>query len=420
LANILGIIAEYNPLHNGHMYHIQKAKELTQADYVVAVISGNFTQRGLPAIINKWEKTKMALEAGIDLVIELPTLYSISSAENFADGAVKVLKELGFVTHISFGMEAEDLSELNNIANVLVEEPEGYVDTLKSELKKGISYPKARQIAIEEYFNDKAYGKLLSGSNNILAIEYLKAIKKQKAEIIPVGIKREKVFYNSKKIIDEFASSTGIRSLMIHNEFDAISKVVPSKTFNVLLENIKSGTYIKGLSSFENIIIYKLRTMNKSEIANLPEVSEGLENLIKTAVTTTNSIDTLIAKIKSKRYTKTKIQRILLYTLLDITKQDMEIAEKIVPYVRVLAASKQGKKLLPNINPKTKVITSVKKFETENKNRRLGRMLNIDKQASDIYTIGYKKESKAGLDYTNGLMIKWQILQNVYNYIKFS
>ena len=406
MANILGIIAEYNPLHNGHMYHIQKAKELTQADYVVAVISGNFTQRGLPAIINKWEKTKMALEAGIDLVIELPTLYSISSAENFADGAVKVLKELGFVTHISFGMEAEDLSELNNIANVLVEEPEGYVDTLKSELKKGISYPKARQIAIEEYFNDKAYGKLLSGSNNILAIEYLKAIKKQKAEIIPIGIKREKVFYNSKKIIDEFASSTGIRSLMIHNEFDAISKVVPSKTFNVLLENIKSGTYIKGLSSFENIIIYKLRTMNKSEIANLPEVSEGLENLIKTAVTTTNSIDTLIAKIKSKRYTKTKIQRILLYTLLDITKQDMELAEKIVPYVRVLAASKQGKKLLPNINPKTKVITSVKKFETENKNRRLGRMLNIDKQASDIYTIGYKKESKAGLDYTNGLMIK--------------
>ena len=180
----IGIIAEYNPFHNGHVYHIQNSKEQAGADYTVAVITGNFTQRGNAAIVNKWEKAKMAIKSGVDLVIELPTLYSISSAENFASGAIKILDELGIIDSLSFGIESNNISLLNNIANVLYEEPVQYVNYLKDELKQGKSFPKAREEAIIKYLKDPKYDNILNGSNNILAIEYLKALKKQKSKTI--------------------------------------------------------------------------------------------------------------------------------------------------------------------------------------------------------------------------------------------
>lgn len=406
MTNVLGIVAEYNPFHNGHIYHIKKAKENANADYVVAIMTGNFTQRGNASIVNKWEKTKMALSSIVDLVIELPTVYSISSAENFADGAVKIFKELKFITHISFGMESSNIADLNKIASILVEEPEGFSEIIKRELKEGNSYPKARENALVEYTKNSKYGEIIAGSNNILAIEYLKAIKRQKANIIPVGIKREKVFYNSSKIVDEFASSTGIRNLLIEKRFDEINKVVPSSTFDILLDNIKNGTFILNLSTYSSTIIYKLRTMTKQQIADLPEVSEGLENLIISSISQTNNVDELINIIKSKRYTKTKIQRILLYALLGITKQDMELSNKIIPYIRVLGCNNSGKKMISLIEKNTKVITSLKRFEKENTNKKLARLLEIDKISTDIYTIGYQGNSKAGLDYTNGMIVE--------------
>lgn len=405
MANILGIIAEYNPLHNGHLYHIQVAKEKAKADYVIAILTGNFTQRGNTSIMNKWEKTKMALEAEVDLIVELPTLYSISSAENFAEGAVKLLKQLN-VTHISFGMEMLDLADLNKIADILVKEPEEYKILLKDELKEGNSYPKARQNALIKYTKNDEYENILNGSNNILAIEYIKAIKKQKANIIPIGVTREKVYYNSKKIIDEYASSTGIRQLLIDRKYDDITKVVPSATFNILFDNLKNGTYVNNISEYSSIIIYKLRTMSKANIANLPDVKEGLENLIKSSAEKTNNIMELINMVKSKRYTQTKVQRILLYALIGISKQDMELSRKVQPYIRVLGFNNQGKKILSRISSKYSVITSLKKFEQTNNNRRYKRMLEIDKIATDIYTIAYKKESKAGLDYTMSVISK--------------
>ena len=166
MSKVVGIIAEYNPFHNGHIYHIQSTKEKTGADFVIAIMTGNFTQRGSTSVVNKWEKTKMALNGGVDLVIELPTVYSISSAEN---GAIKILNKLGVVDTISFGMEAQDISDLNNIANVLYSEPQRYKNLLRYELSKGESYPKARENALMVYLNDiKRYGGILRGSNNIL------------------------------------------------------------------------------------------------------------------------------------------------------------------------------------------------------------------------------------------------------------
>ena len=415
MSKVVGIIAEYNPFHNGHSYHIQNTKAQTGADFVVAVMTGNFTQRGNTSVINKWEKAKMALNGDADLVIELPTIYSISSAENFASGAVKILNELGIVDTISFGMEANDVSTLNNIANVLVNESPEYKTILEHELGKGNSFPKARENALMMYLNDiKRYANVVKGSNNILAIEYLKALKKQKSSIVPFGVKREKVYYNSTKIIDEYASATGIRNLLLHNQLEEVRKVMPSKSYSILLNNLRQGTYVLDIIAYNDEIIYKLRSMTVKQIANLPDVSEGLEYLIKDVSNKTNNLIELINGIKSKRYTQTRIQRILLYALLGITKKDMEMSKKITPYIRVLGCSEKGKILLSQINSKAKVITSLKKYEVSNKNKRfcigkqkaLNRMLEIDKTATDIYTIGYKKDSKAGLDYTKGLILQ--------------
>ena len=406
MSKVVGIIAEYNPFHNGHSYHIQNTKTQTGADFVVAVMTGNFTQRGNTSVIDKWEKTKMALNGDADLVIELPTIYSVSSAENFANGAVKILNELGIVDTISFGMEADDVSTLNNIANVLVNEPPEYKTILEHELGKGNSFPKARENALMMYLNDiKRYANVVKGSNNILAIEYLKALKKQKSSIVPFGVKREKVYYNSTKIIDEYASATGIRNLLLHNQLEEVRKVMPSKSYSILLNNLRQGTYVLDIIAYNDEIIYKLRSMTVKQIANLPDVSEGLEYLIKEVSNKTNNLIELINGIKSKRYTQTRIQRILLYALLGITKKDMEISKKMTPYIRVLGCSENGKMLLSQINSKAKVITSFKKFEKTNKNRKIKRMLELDKKATDIYTLGYKKESKAGLDYTKGLIL---------------
>lgn len=407
MSKIVGIIAEYNPFHNGHVYHIQKTKEQTGADCIVAVITGNFTQRGNSSVVNKWEKAKMAIAGGADLVIELPTIYSISSAENFADGAVKVLDSLGIVDMVSFGMEAEDLSSLNNIATVLYSEPPEYISVLMHELQKGESFPKARDNALMMYLNDiKRYANVLKGSNNILAIEYLKALKKQKSNLMPVGIKREKVYYNSMKIIDEFASATGIRNLLLRNQVEEVRKVVPSTTFQILMNNFRNGTYVLDLTAYNYEIIYKLRNMSVKEISELPDVAEGLENLIKEAAGKTNNLIELISMIKSKRYTQTRIQRILIYAMLGITKKDMELSKKIMPYIRVLGCSENGKMLLSQINPKVSVITSLKRFEEDNRNQKLTKLLDIDKIATDIYTLGYRKNSRTGLDYTTGLILQ--------------
>ena len=168
---VLGIIAEYNPFHNGHLYHLLKSKELTKDDYCIAIISGNFTQRGEASLVDKWAKTEMALANGVDLVLELPTLYATSSAENFAEGAIKILTSLKIVDHLSFGAETDNLSKLNIIANTLYKEPKEYKNILSDELNKGISFPKARENALVKFLNDNSYSIILNEPNNILVIE---------------------------------------------------------------------------------------------------------------------------------------------------------------------------------------------------------------------------------------------------------
>ena len=405
MSKVLGIIAEYNPLHNGHIYHLQSAKSQTESDYVVAILTGNFTQRGNTSLLNKWEKTKVALKNGVDLVIELPTIYSISSAENFASGAIKILDIIGIVDYLAFGMENPDLTNMLKIAKTLTTEPSKYKKLLNFELDKGLSYSKSVQNAIMHFYGDAAYADYFKGSNNVLAIEYLKALSRNKCKITPIGIKREKVYYNSNKIIDEFASSSGIRRLLMRSDYADIRKVTPKYSYEVLMENIKNGTYVKDIQSFSNIIFYKLRNMSLEQLRNVPEVSEGLENALKNEARETNNLITFVNNVKSKRYSQNRIQRILLYILLDITIKDMEMSKKVIPYIRVLGFNESGRKLLSEINWRANTITSVKRFEESNINKKYKTMLDIDKRATDIYTLGYQNNSVCGLDYTKRVII---------------
>lgn len=410
---VLGIIAEYNPFHNGHMYHLQKAKEQSGAQYCICVMSGNFVQRGNTSIVNKWKKAEMALLNGVDLVIELPTIYSVASAEGFSLGAIKLLNNLKIVDAISFGTETSDFAALNNISSIVNEEPMKYKSILNSELKKGLSFPKARENALMLYLNDnKRYDNILNTPNNILAIEYLKALKKIKSTIQPIPVKREKVYYNDNVIVDEFASATAIRKLLKNEEFSEIRKVVPKSTYQILEKETELGNVVLDLSRYEKEIIYNLRRMTVSEIAELPDVNEGLEHSLKNAANYSNDITNLINIVKTKRYTVTRIQRILICALLGITKRDVGMAKKTEPYIRVLGFNKKGKELISRINkqnPKATVITSVKKFQDKNNNNKNSkiykRLLDIDIFSTNVYTMACKSESLANLDYTKNMVI---------------
>ena len=408
MSKVLGIIAEYNPFHNGHLYHLQKSLQVTGSSYSVAIVSGNFTQRGSTSLVDKWTKAEIALKNGIDLVLELPLLYSISSAENFAEGAIKILDSLKVVDYLSFGSESGDLSTLNIIADTLYKEPKAYKNILSHELSKGISFPKARENALLMYLNDiRRFSNMLSSPNNILGIEYLKALKKLKSTIIPITVERYNAGYHDTTYNGNVASATAIRNIVKNNGWDILRKVVPENTFSTLLESIKVGHIVPDLSVFEKQIIYNLRKMSIQEIADLPDVSEGLENAIKNAANSCNSVVEFLNIIRSKRYTNTRLQRILLYALLGITKKDMALSKKAIPYIRVLGFNDKGKYLMSEIakaNPKLEIITSVKKYMDTSNNKSSKYLLEKDIWATNVYTIGYEYDSWNNLDYTHKLI----------------
>ncbi len=290
-------------------------------------------------------------------------------------------------------------------------------------MNKGLSFPKARENALIDYIKNcnntdfyanskldlKKYNEALSSPNNILGIEYLKALKKYNSLIKPICIKRFESEYNSTDFSNDIASATAVRKLVKSKDYDVIKNLVPNDTYSILLENIKNGHIVEDLNVFEKEIVYVFRKMSIEEIANLPDVSEGLEFAIKDAVNSCNNVSELLNLLKSKRYTQTRLQRILLYALLGITKQDMEFSKNTVPYVRVLGFNENGKKLVSEIsrnNPGLNIITSVKRFVDSNKIKKLELMLNKDIFATNVYTIGFEYDSLNNLDFKNGIVKK--------------
>lgn len=354
-------------------------------------------------MLNKWEKANLAIQNGIDLVIEIPTVYATSSAANFANGALKILDSLKIIHALSFGTEINRIDKLKKVAKLLKAESEGFKSIMTREIRKHSSYPKALENSIIKCLGQGYEGILTS--NNILAIEYLKSISKLKSTIIPLHIERIENNYNDKSI-KEISSATAIRNEIISGNINSIQQCVPDITFKKLYSSYQSGDLITDLSVFEKEIIYSLRIMSKQEIAELPDVSEGLEDRIKYAANNSNNLDDLIEKIKSKRYTRTRIQRILIYCLLRITNEDMEMSKEVQPYVRILGFNENGKKLLSQIkkaNPDINLVTSVKKFEDTCDSGKLLRLLAIDKMATNIYSLKRNTTFKSNQDYTTKL-----------------
>ena len=389
MSNKLCIISEYNPFHFGHLYHLNESISQTNADFKVAIISGNFVQRGEPSIINKWAKAKVALSAGFDLVLELPTLYAISSAENFANGSIKIADQIGS-DFVSFGTESGDLEKLKKLSSLINKNEKEYIARVKEKIADGFSYPKSQELVIDEMFGDEFSG--VCKPNNILGLEYLKSLDAISSDIVPITVKRD----------FEKSSSSDVRALLRTSGFNVedLRGMIPYFSYDVLSENIENGNAVLSLRTFEKEIIYILRTIDSEKLKDIPDVPENMLSNLKKIACSTNSLDELITALKNKSITQARIQRILLYVLLGITKSDMELSKRITPYVRVLGMSEFGKKILSEISKDVNVVTSVKSFEKSCDDSDLLRMLEIDKMATDVYTLAYANGSVANLDYT--------------------
>ena len=383
--NNLGIVAEYNPFHNGHLHHLVQSKNALKSNYTICIMSGNFIQRGLPALYDKWIRTKMAIQSGIDLVIELPIYYSVNSAEFFADYSIKLLDSLNCINTISFGTECNNIELLSNISNVLLSEPKEYKEELKNQLTKGITFAKANEISLLKILNSKKYSDILKSPNNILGIEYIKALKKHNSSIVPYTIKRN-TDYLDKNISNNICSATAIRELLHDNKINrkSLSKLVPNATYELI--NSSNCTF---LEKFGTQILYSIRKMELSTLCNILEVTEGLESRLKKYSFETNNIYEFIDLVKTKRFTQAKIQRILIHILLDMTKSEFnDIQKNGYMYIRILGFNSNGKEIIKKLSKKCNIpiITSVKKYVEQYGNNPL---LKKDMLSSDIYCQKY-------------------------------
>jgi len=436
---ILGIIVEYNPFHNGHLYHLFKAKETTGADYVVAVMSGNFLQRGEPAIIDKWARTKMALNAGVDLIIELPFVFSTQDANGFAFGAVKLLDSLQIIDYLCFGCETDNLDTLYSISNFLHIEPQKYKELIVCNSKNGYEFPRARAQALCEYhrifgidglekISPLELSKLLKYPNNILALEYIKHLLNIKSKIKPIAIKRMGASYHQKNIKGNISSATSIRNEILNNLSslktnpfmlnDKIKSTIPQSGFPVLEKELREGRGPITLDSYRQYILATLRRTPLEDISRVQGVTEGLENRIKKASLKSCTVEQLINSIKTRRYTRTKIQRIILHLMMNLSKKDVKTFNRCGPlYVRVLGFSKKGKTLLRTLkkSSSTPLISKLSNYlrqtiseENSTIQNKLIKMLDHDILATDIYVLGNEKaeDRVARLDFTHKIMMK--------------
>lgn len=400
--NITGIITEYNPFHNGHLYHLTEAKKNTNADAIICVMSGNFVQRGGPAIIDKWKRTEMALNNGVDLIIELPTYYAVSSAEFFAKGAVSILHHLGIVNNIFFGSECGNVDKLTTISKALVNEDPKLKSLIKENLSKGDTFAKAREKSLTEYLNDEDINKVLNSSNNILGIEYIKSILRLNSNICPSTLKREGSNYNDKDLSNSFSSATAIRELLKNKKsLEKLKNLIPQESYEIFSKLQDDNYHFVFDENMFKFIKYKIQT-NCISFNNLYEVTEGIENKLTKEISLSNSYEDFILKVKSKRYTYSKISRLLTHIYLGLDSNTfLSIGNPDNLYARVLGFSKTGREVLSLIkaNSSIPLITKVPRFSDNP-------LLKLDIQATAAYS-NLNPKINANSDYLISPIIKY-------------
>ncbi|CAM4279993.1 putative nucleotidyltransferase [Paenibacillus endophyticus] len=390
----VGLIVEYNPFHNGHLYHLQQSRKITQADAVVAVMSGHFLQRGEPALLDKWSRTQMALEGGCDLVIELPVAYATQAAEWFAYGAVSLLEATGVVDSFCFGTENGELDPLLKAADIVAEEPPAFKALLKQQLQTGVSYPSAYSSAITSYLAELGHATAsafpFALPNHTLGLHYLLARNRLQAKMEPFTIAREKAQYNQATATDsQIASATAIRKLLLEQQsLEDVRAYVPESTWNILQQEWSAGRCPISWEPFTNALLQAIITRTPQDLADLHEITEGLEYRIRGVLPTlpSRSFDDLLSALKTKRYTRTKLQRSLLAILLGHRKQDFT-ADKLasgVEYIRVLGFSEKGKLLLRRMRNSAKLPV----LHSAARAPQPYRYLELDTQASGVYMLG--------------------------------
>lgn len=356
--NFCAIICEYNPMHNGHIYQIEQAKKITGCK-ILCVMGGNFSQRGEVCVLNKYQKTDIALNNGADVVIELPTIFATQSAPIFALSAVKILNNLKNVTHLCFGCECDNLELLKEIAFFLLKPTKDFKQKFNENLKKGYSY----SLSVQKSLNNTLWQQTLSKPNNMLAIEYLKAIIKTKSHLIPILVKREDN-YNSTNLNNNFASATAIRDAVYNNKMQDVKKFIPNDCFNELLnfKGIDTGFY-------DNIVKYNI-SINKN-LENIFEINEGIENYI------------LKTDQPTKRYSQNKLNRAKLNIALNIKKKTIKkLYKHNIPYVKILGAKKECLKYL---NCKTNLI--IRKNDIKKKNKFFKEIEEVENNANVLFNL---------------------------------
>ena len=384
---IVGLVAEYNPFHNGHLYHIQKAKELTGADAVLIVMSGNYVQRGAPAVMPKHLRAQMALESGADAVVELPACYATGSAEYFAAGAVSTLNRLGCIDSICFGSECGDYESLRQIAEILSEEPGDYKNYLKKALREGHSFPKSRQMALNACLRGNSSDALLLSPNNILGIEYAKALYRQNSHIKGYTIKRRMSGYHDIHLSEGLSSASAIRRALTGNDgLHFLKEQVPPSSYSIIKD-------AHGLCSpvcaddFSLLLKYRLLTETADSLTCYMDVTEDLANRIMNHINEFTSISQFCQLMKTKDMTYARISRSLFHILLGITYEQMQESEGsgICQYVRILGFRKDSSHVLSFMKKHAQIPLITKLTQADSLSGIGGKMLRQDIFASDLY-----------------------------------
>ncbi|MBO9130279.1 nucleotidyltransferase [Bacillus sp. 165] len=383
-----GVIVEYNPFHNGHAYHLQETKKLTNADITIAVMSGHFLQRGEPALVSKWARTKMALEGGIDLIIELPYAFATQKAQTFASGAVSLLDALG-VQEVCFGSESGNIDSFLDTLFLQEQFTDTFEHNVRQRMKEGSSYPKALSEAFGA-LQGEAHTVDMAKPNNILGFHYIQAIHRQQSSIVPITVTRLNAQYHDETFASAtIASATSIRKQLLSSSisFPTIEGVVPAVTYQHLKDYYAQYRLLHNWEHYFSFLKYRLLSSSASQLQHIYEAEEGLENRLLSHIQEANSFHSFMESIKTKRYTWTRLQRLCLHILTNTTKEEMRsINEKeTAPYIRILGMSKKGQLYLSSIKKHVPVpiITRLQALDHP--------LLQLDKKASAVYSAVFEE-----------------------------